>query len=71
MDPTRKGRFVVGGHITSPPTCMTYASVVICESESIAILLAALNNLAFLSGYIGNAYLSSTTSEQIYYRADS
>ena len=55
MDLTRKARFVVGGHLTDPPTAMTYASVVSRESVRIAFLLAALNNLDILSGNIGNA----------------
>ena len=69
MDLTRKARFVAGGHLTDPPTSMTYASVVSRESVRIALLLAALNQLNILSGDIGNAYLNAATTEKIYYRA--
>ena len=45
MDFSRKARFVAGGHVTAPPTSLTYASVVSRESVRIAFLLAALNDL--------------------------
>ena len=69
MDLTHKARFVAGGHLTDPPTSMTYASVVSRETVRIAFLLAALNDLEILAGDIGNAYLNATTNEKIYYRA--
>ena len=69
MDLTRKARFVAGGHMTDPPTAMTYASVVSRESVRIAFLLAALNDLDILTGDIGNAYLNAPTQEKIYYWA--
>jgi len=69
MDLTRKARFVAGGHMTDPPTSMTYASVVSRDSVRIAFLLAALNDCNILSGDIGNAYLNAFTTEKIYYRA--
>jgi len=69
MDLTRKARFVAGGHMTDPPSSMTYASVVSRESVRIAFLLAALNDCEILAGDIGNAYLNAFTSEKIYYRA--
>ena len=69
MDLTRKARFVAGGHMTAPPTSMTYASVVSRESVRIAFLLAAANDLDMLSGDIGNAYLNAFITEKIYYRA--
>ena len=69
MDLTRKARFVAGGHLTDPPTSMTYASVVSRESVRIAFLIAALNDLQILCGDIGNAYLNALTTEKIYYRA--
>ena len=69
IDLTRKARFVAGGHLTDPPTAMTYASVVSRESVRMAFLLAGLNNLEILSDDIGNAYLNAYTQEKIYYRA--
>jgi hypothetical protein len=41
MDFTRKARFVAGGHMTDPPSTITYSSVVSRESVRIAFLLAA------------------------------
>jgi hypothetical protein len=41
----RKARFVSGGHTTYTPYSMTYASVVSRESVTIALTLAALNDL--------------------------
>ena len=61
MDLTRKARFVAGGHMTDPPTAMTYVSVVSRESVRIAFLLTALNGLDILTGDIGNAYLNAPT----------
>ena len=69
MDLTRKARFVAGGHLTDPPTSMTYASVVSRETVRIAFLVAALNDLDILAGDIGNAYLNATTKEKLYYHA--
>ena len=69
MDLTRKARFVAGGHMTDPPTSMTYASVVSRESVRIALLLASLNNVELLAGDITLAYLNAPTQEKLYYVA--
>ena len=66
MDFTRKARYVAGGHVTKPPSSLTYASVVSRESVRIAFLLAALNDLDILAGDIGNAYLNAPCSEKIF-----
>lgn len=66
MDFTRKVRLVAGGHVTDPPTSMTYSSVVSRESVRIAFLIAALNDLDVLAADIGNAYLNATTRERVY-----
>jgi hypothetical protein len=50
MDFTRKARFVAGGHMTDPPSTLTYSSVVSRDSVRIAFLLAALNGV-FNIGY--------------------
>jgi Reverse transcriptase (RNA-dependent DNA polymerase) len=65
-DFTRKARLVAGGHMTDPPSAITYASVVSRESVRIAFLLAALNNLDVLAADIGNAYLNARTREKVY-----
>ncbi len=64
MDFTRKARLVAGGHVTDPPTSLTYSSVVSRESVRIAFLVAALNGLDVMMADIGNAYLNATTEER-------
>ena len=66
MDFTRKARFVAGGHVTDPPTSITYSSVVACPSICLAYLIAALNDLDILSADIGNAYLNAPTREKVH-----
>ena len=66
MDFTRKARLVTRGHVTDPPTSMTYSSVVSRESVRIAFLIAALNDLDILAADIGNAYLNAATKERVW-----
>ena len=66
MDLTRKARLVAGGHMTEPPSSITYASVVSRESVRIAFLVAALNELDILSADVGNAYLNAPCREKVY-----
>jgi hypothetical protein len=69
LDGTYKARYVAGGHLTDPPTSMTYASVVSRESVRIAFLVAALNDLDILAGDIQNAYLNANTTEKVHFYA--
>jgi hypothetical protein len=66
MDFTWKARFVAGGHMTDPPTTITYASVVSRDSMRIAFMLAALNDIDILACDIGNAYLNAKPRENVY-----
>jgi Reverse transcriptase (RNA-dependent DNA polymerase) len=66
MDFTRKARLVAGGHVTDPPTSITYSSVVSRELVRIVFLIAALNDLDIMTADIGNAYLNAFTSEKVY-----
>jgi hypothetical protein len=66
MDFSRKARLVAGGHLTDPPTSLTYSSVVSWESVRIAFLIAALNDLDVLMSDVGNAYLNAATKEKVY-----
>ena len=66
MDFTRKARFVAGGHVTDPPTSITYSSVVSRDSVRIAFLIAALNDLEVLGADVGNAYLNAEMKEKVY-----
>ena len=69
MDLRRKARYVAGGHLTDPPTYMTYSTVVSRESVRIAFLIAALKQLQVLAGDIQNAYLNAPTTEKLYFVA--
>ncbi|KAI2504635.1 Reverse transcriptase (RNA-dependent DNA polymerase) [Fragilaria crotonensis] len=63
----RKARLVAGGHMTeSPPSYVTYASVVSRESVRIALTLAALNDLEVKTADIENAYLTAPVGEKIW-----
>ena len=66
MDFTRKARFVAGGHMTDPPTSLTYSSVVARDSVRLAFLIAAMNDLDLLAADIGNAYLNAYTKEKVH-----
>jgi len=66
MDFTHKARFVAGGHVTDPPTSITYSSVVSSDSVRIAFLIAALSDLEILGADVGNAYLNAETKEKVY-----
>jgi Reverse transcriptase (RNA-dependent DNA polymerase) len=66
MDFSRKARLVAGGHLTDPPSSITYSSVVSRESVRIAFLIAALNDLDIYAADIGNAYLNAQTEEKVY-----
>ena len=63
---TCKARLVTGGHLTGPPTTLTYSSVVSRESVRQAFLISALNDLNILNADIGNAFINSMTKEKVY-----
>ena len=69
IDFTRKARLVAGGHLTDPPTTLTYSSVVSRESGRLAFLIAALNDLNILVADVGNAYINAMTKEKVYMTA--
>jgi hypothetical protein len=66
MDFTRKARLVAGGHVTDPPSSITYASVVSRDSVRLAFLIAALNDLDILGADAQNAYLNAPVREKVY-----
>jgi Reverse transcriptase (RNA-dependent DNA polymerase) len=66
MDFTHKARLVAGGHVTDPPSSITYSSVVSRETVRIAFVVAASNDLDIKAAGIGNAYLNAYTSEKVY-----
>ncbi len=62
----RRENYVAGGHMTNPPSTITYSSVVSRDSVRIVFLLAALNDANLLSTDIGNAYLNASPREKVY-----
>ena len=69
FDLARKARYVAGGHLTDPPSSITYSSVVSQESIWIAFLVAALNGLNVLAMDIQNAYLNAPMEEKVWFWA--
>ena len=69
MDLTRKARFVAGGHLTEPPTSITYSSVVSRDSVRLAFLIAALNDIEIIACDVGNAYLNAPCREKVWFVA--
>lgn len=64
-DFTRKARFVVGGHMSSPARELTYSTVVSRDSVRILMLVASLNGLKVLVTDIQKAYLSALPREKV------
>jgi hypothetical protein len=61
MDFTRKVRLVTGGHLTDPPYCMTYSSVVSRESTRITFIISAINGYDVIAADVQNAYVQATS----------
>ena len=67
FDLTRKAWCVAGGHRNkSVPAQNTYVSVVSRDNVRLGSLIAALNDLDTLIGYIGNTYLNELSKEKIH-----
>ena len=62
----RKARLVAGGHMTTAPASVTYASVVLQETVRMALMLAALNDLDVQCGDVMNAYITAPVREKIW-----
>ena len=69
IDFTRNARLVARGHLTDPPTTLTYSSVVSRECVRLTFLIAALNDLSILVADIGNACINPMTKEKVYMTA--
>ena len=63
---TRKARLVADVHTTSPPSSITYSSVLSRESVKIVFLLSSLNDLDIFSCDIGNTYLNAKFREKLW-----
>ena len=65
----RKAWLVLGRHTTEAPATLTYSSVISRDSVSIALTVAALNELEVMACDIQNAYLTADCHETIWTRA--
>ena len=63
---TRKARFVAGGHVTDPPTAITYSSVVSRDSVRLALTIASLNDLDLFACDVESAYLCADCLEKVW-----
>ena len=66
----RKARFVADGHLTDPPSSVTYSTVVARDSVRICLTTAALNDLDILAADVENAYLKAPCREKVWLRAE-
>ena len=62
----RKARLVAGGRVAKPPATITYASVVLRETVSIALIVAALSYLQVNTADIQNSYIQAPVAEKIW-----
>ncbi len=61
-----KAHLVAGRYMTNVPATFTYASVVMCETVSIALMIATLNLLEVMAGDSMNAYITAPCKEKIW-----
>ena len=66
MDLIRKSQYVAKGHLTDPPSSMTYACAVSRDSVCIVLFIADLNDLKFLAVDIQNYYLNGPTKDKVF-----
>ena len=69
MDLIRKSQYVAKGHLTDPPSSMTYACAVSRDSVCIVFFIADLNDLKFLAVDIQNYYLNGPTKDKVLFYA--
>ena len=69
VDLRRNARLVIGGHVVNSYRHKVYASTMNSVLSRILMTIEAANNLYFMTGDIGNAYLNANTQENIYTRA--
>jgi hypothetical protein len=66
MDFTQKARLVARGHLTDPPSCLTYSSVVSRESVRITFLIDTINGYDVIAANVQNAYVQATSLYKYY-----
>ncbi len=57
---------MAGGHLTQAPATITYASVVSCKTERLALTFASLNDLEVMVGNVLNAYITAQVMEKVW-----
>jgi hypothetical protein len=57
---------VAGDHRTKAPATITYASVVSCETVSLALTIASLNDLEVKVGDVLNACITAPVKEKVW-----
>ena len=62
----QKAWLVAGGHMTETPAAMTYAGIVSNETDSFALVIAALNDLDVKWGDVLNAYITTQIEEKVW-----
>ncbi len=62
----QKARLVAGGHLAKAPATITYASVVSCETMSLALTFASLNDLEVKLGNVLNAYITAPVKKKVW-----
>ena len=60
----RKATLAAGGHMTTTPAAITYASVASRETVRIALTLAALNDLEVKVGDVENTYITTPVRDR-------
>ena len=66
VDLKRKSRIVIRGHVVDSSEHKVYAIIMKSVSARILITISAANNLYFMTGDIGNAYLIANTEKKLY-----
>ena len=61
-----KARLIAGGHMTTAPSAVTYASVASRKSVQITLALAALNDLEVKCDDVLNTYITAPVKEKVW-----
>ena len=62
----RRARLIAIGHMTDPPSTVTYSIILSRETVNIALKLVALNDLLVKVANIKNAYIMAPVTEKIW-----
>ena len=68
-DLRHRARCVAGGHLTPPEQEDAYSGVCSLRNFRLALLIGVINNLKYMVGDVGSAYLEAFTREKVYFIA--